>query len=363
MTRLLHVLGSAGLGGSESLCLSLARHMQSIGIEQDVLFLTDTDGPARDRLAGWAIPAGSVAATTRWGLISGVSNYVRRTKPDAVLSFMFGVHAFVGIGARLGGARSTLAFVGNPPPKDDRAKRRSSLLGALGAPFTSHVVACSEYVARRMRSGYGHVGGRATVIHNWCEVDAIARRVAEIQPEERREPRRIGMIARLDPIKDHASLLKAFAKVRADRPNVELRIVGEGPLAPELRSLAAELAVDDAVTFVGPTPDPIAELADMDIFAFATTEEEGFGLVLAEAMAAGVPIVATAVGPVPEVLAEGRGGLLCPSTHARDLAHGLARLLDEPGLRREVSGSARILVRERYEVSTAAQRIISLIDG
>jgi len=363
MKRLLHVLGSAGLGGSESLCLSLTRHMQSIGIDQEVLFLTEAGGPARERLAEWGIPTGSVAATTRGGLISGVRNHVRRTKPDAVLSFMFGIHAFIGMGARLGGVRSTLAFVGNPPPKDDRAKRRSSLLAALGAPFTSHVVACSEYVARRMRSGYGRLGGRATVIHNWCEVDAIARRVDEIHRGERREPRSIGMIARLDPIKDHSSLLKAFAKIRSDRPHIELRIVGEGPLAPELRSLAAELTVDDAVIFLGSTADPIAELAGMDIFAFATTDQEGFGLVLAEAMAAGVPIVATAVGPVPEVLAEGRGGLLCPSTETRDLAHGLMRMLDEPDLRREVSQAARSLVRERYEVASAAQRIISLIDA
>lgn len=120
----------------------------------------------------------------------------------------------------------------------------------------------------------------------------------------------VGTVAGLRPEKNIARLIKAFARLRAVLP-ARLIVVGGGPLQPDLEKLAQALGVADDVEFTGYLSDPGSRLKDFDLFALSSDTEQ-LPLALLEAMAVGMPVVATAVGDVPAILAEVSAGNVCP---------------------------------------------------
>jgi glycosyltransferase involved in cell wall biosynthesis len=137
----------------------------------------------------------------------------------------------------------------------------------------------------------------------------------------------IGMVARLDyETKDHRTLLKAFSLLCRNRGDVELWLVGEGSDRCHLAQEAAELGISQNIVFWGARQDVPELLGQMDIFAFSTTNE-GFPIAIMEALAAGLPVVATSAGACVELLDEGKAGILVPRGDPRALAESLELLL------------------------------------
>ncbi|HEX8245823.1 MAG TPA: glycosyltransferase family 4 protein [Longimicrobium sp.] len=158
---------------------------------------------------------------------------------------------------------------------------------------------------------------------------------------------------RLDVIqKGLDTLLQAVAIVARKRPEVELRIAGRGKDMERVRSMSRELGIERNVRLLG----AVDEAERQRLFAGAAVQLmpsrfEGFGMVAAEAMAAGVPLVAAASGSLPEVVDEPRGGVLVPAGDAQALADATERLLDDAGAREALSASARVSAqRFRWEV-------------
>jgi glycogen synthase len=139
----------------------------------------------------------------------------------------------------------------------------------------------------------------------------------------------VGNLANFKAAKDHPTLLRAAARVRERLPEVRFLLIGQGPLEPEARRLAAELGLDATVVFTGFRTDAHRLLAALDVFTLSSTYE-GLPIALIEAMALGRPAVVTRVGGVPEVLADGDQGLLVPPRDPAALADGLLRLLAAP---------------------------------
>jgi len=138
------------------------------------------------------------------------------------------------------------------------------------------------------------------------------------------------MVASLEPSKDHSTLLRAFATLRRRGQNFRLRLVGEGSLGISLRRLAEDLGIAAHVDWAGRAADVGAELAQMDLFAFAATEDEGLGIALVEALASGLPVVATSVGACREVLQDGRLGVLVEPGNPEALAEGILKGMGGP---------------------------------
>lgn len=157
----------------------------------------------------------------------------------------------------------------------------------------------------------------------------------------------IGSVARLAPVKNHSLLLDAFALVRAHVPNAHLVLVGDGALRHDLEAHARTLRLDSFVHFVGEADDVASIYQDFDQFALAS-KAEGTSMSVLEAMASGVPVVATAVGGTPELLDHGRSGVLVPPEDAGALAGALIGLLQDAGRRRTLASAARQRVVDRY---------------
>jgi glycosyltransferase involved in cell wall biosynthesis len=182
------------------------------------------------------------------------------------------------------------------------------------------------------------------------EARAAARRRLGVADEELL----VGCVASLYPKKDHRSLIEAFARLEPARLRAQLVMVGSGPLEADLRARAAQLGLANRVMFVGSVPDPPALLPGFDVFALSS-RYEGLPNALLEAMAAGLPAVATDVGGVAEVLEDGVSGLLAPAGDVPALAAALDRLLQDGQLRLEMGRRARELAG-RFDIREVTRR-------
>jgi glycosyltransferase involved in cell wall biosynthesis len=165
----------------------------------------------------------------------------------------------------------------------------------------------------------------------------------------------IGSVGRLDPVKGHTYLLDAFAVLAPRFPDLHLALVGDGELLSDLRARTQHSGLTDRVLFLGWREDIHDLLHAFDLFVFPSLSE-GMGRALVEAMAAGLPIVASRVCSIPEVLAEGEAGYLVEPASALSLAHGIETLLRDPELRNRLTKAARERA-QRYSVEVMLQKI------
>jgi glycosyltransferase involved in cell wall biosynthesis len=169
----------------------------------------------------------------------------------------------------------------------------------------------------------------------------------------------VGDVARLARQKDHRTLLAAMATVRREHPDARLVLVGDGELRAELEQLAAGLGLEGSVLFTGARDDVPDLLASFDVFAHAA-RYEGFCLAVVEAQAAGIPVVATAVGGVPEAVANGETGLLVPPGDDHALAAAITRLLEDQPLADRLAAAGRRRVHDLYSERRMVEETLRL---
>ena len=170
----------------------------------------------------------------------------------------------------------------------------------------------------------------------------------------------VGTVGNLTTKKNHALLLEAFADLRRSAPHVRLVVVGSGPLDDPLKAQAERLGIADATAFLGSRDDVLELLPGFDVFALSS-EHEGLPIALLEAMATGLPSVATEVGGIPEVLQHGVQGLLVDSGDAAGLTAALAKLVGDPDLRAALGQSARQRA-SAFDIAPVAARTLDLYE-
>jgi glycosyltransferase involved in cell wall biosynthesis len=172
----------------------------------------------------------------------------------------------------------------------------------------------------------------------------------------------VGSVAMFRGSKGHDHLLDAFARVRARRPEARLLLVGDGGRRAWAEGLARERGLSDAVTFTGFRTDVPALLGVMDCFALASTRTEGVPQSLLQAGAAGVPVVATRIGGIPEVVEDGVTGLLVPPEDPPALAEAIERVLADPAAAAARARAARKRCEERFSREASIGRLLALYD-
>jgi glycosyltransferase involved in cell wall biosynthesis len=166
----------------------------------------------------------------------------------------------------------------------------------------------------------------------------------------------VGAVGRLFPEKGYDDLLRALARLRDDGRTLRCVIAGIGPQEDELRRLAGELDLVEVVELMGRRGDVPDVLAALDV-AVLSSKHEGSPLAVIEYMAAGAPIVASAVGGVPEIVRDGEECLLVEPGDPRALARAIARLLDDRELAHRLGSAARERQRERYDIDAVVRRL------
>jgi glycosyltransferase involved in cell wall biosynthesis len=204
---------------------------------------------------------------------------------------------------------------------------------------------------RQFLEAEGFPAGRLEVCYNGIEPGEVA------SPTSRADARRrldvpedafvVGSVARLDPVKDLGTLLSAFRRLAADREDARLILVGDGPERERLEASAREGGLAGRVHFLGARDDVRRLLPALDVYVNSSTYE-GVSLTIVEAMATGLPVVATRVGGTPEVLEHGVNGRLVPAGGAEALGAALQELAGSDDARRRLGAAARETVERRF---------------
>ncbi|MDW8106406.1 MAG: glycosyltransferase [Armatimonadota bacterium] len=249
----------------------------------------------------------------------------------------------------------------------DRGTRLQKLVATLAFRYRlGRVVPVA--IAERVRESIQQVFGypNAPLIPNGIAVDefslpAEARwdwRVREGIPKDALVLVHVG---RFTQLKNHEMLIRAFAKLQLP-DSAYLLLVGEGELRSQTEQLVRELGIADKVRFLGVRADIPEVLNASDIFVLSS-RWEGNPMSVMEAMAAGLPVVATAVGGVPELVEEGITGLLVPSEDIAALTQALQRLVDDPDLRATMGSHARRIAQERFDARVMTRAYEALYES
>jgi sugar transferase (PEP-CTERM/EpsH1 system associated) len=234
--------------------------------------------------------------------------------------------------------------------------------------FTTAVVAVSKHVHDVMIDEIRIAPRRVRLIYNGVDTTRFAPR-APVREAARRalgiapDTVVIGIVARLAQVKNHEMLIRAFALLSGEPDSrARLVIVGDGPERAALEQLTQELGIGGRVFFLGERRDTPELLSAFDLYSL-TSISEGMNLTLLEAMASGLPVVATGVGGNTEIVREGETGHLVPSGDVESLHQRLRRLALDPGQRAQMGRAGRERVLRDFDQQAMMQHYLSLYRG
>jgi glycosyltransferase involved in cell wall biosynthesis len=345
--QVLHILDSAGVEGS-----AIARVVSHLALGLDPrkyalhAWFLGADGP----LAGELREQGLAVRVLPWSRSAG--------NPSGALAFAAAlrgqrfsiVHQHVGgrLVSWLARGVSGAALVMH---LHTRVLEESGMAPALiNVPGADAVIAVSSAVARCVP--------QARVVYTGVAV-AQQGRIKTMAPAQTAPV--IGAACRLVPVKGLIHLIGAMALLREEFPLLRLEIAGEGPERRVIETEAEALGIRDSVRLMGWRRDLEPLFAGWDIFVLPSLDE-ALGIVVLEAMAAAVPVVASAVGGLPEVVEEGCTGWLVPPAQPRALAERLRSLLVDPGLRCAMGAAGRERVRQRFSIQAMADAVAAIYD-
>lgn len=217
--------------------------------------------------------------------------------------------------------------------------------------WTTQYITVSEWLAREMESVFKVDGTRIAVIPNGIDLSRYG-------PSKGRSVRpgslMVGTVARLAPQKGTENFIRAAAILHQHFPRVHYMIAGDGPLRPALERLSRELGIGPSVTFAGYVQNVPELLAGFDVFVLPSVSE-GQGITVLEAMAAGCPVVASAVGGLRELVVDGKNGLLVAPGEPAELAEAVKRLLSNPDYARSLAARAGEDVK-RYGLTSTIEK-------
>jgi glycosyltransferase involved in cell wall biosynthesis len=365
--RILHVADSAGWAGGETYIRTLAGELDRGRFALGVV--VPEDGPLVARLRAQDVPVHFVPVADRLlnpKALRALVEVFRRQRPALVQSHGARSNVYTKIAARLAGVPVVVCTVHNSLFDYDVSgwRRRAYVLAErLTSPLADAIVAVSGAIAADLTRRYRIRGPRIVVVHNGIDADAFVPRrsrssvLAEIALEE--GDRIIGLAGRMTPQKGHEFLLDAVARLRPRFPRLRCVLAGDGPLRSELETRASALGIADRCRFIGARADVADVLSVVEIVTLPS-RSEGLPFALLEAMVLGKPVVASTVGGNPEVVEEGRTGLLVPTADAPALAAAIARMLDRPHDAAAMGARGRARVCEHFPLPRTTRALEDL---
>jgi sugar transferase (PEP-CTERM/EpsH1 system associated) len=372
-----HVIYRLDFGGLENGLVNLLNRMPTDRYRHAIVCLAGYGEAFRQRLRRDDVPV--ISLDKQPGKDPGVylrmQRALRRLRPDVVHTRNLGtvdmqwIAALSGVPHRVHGEHGWEAS--DPQglsPKGLRIRRACR-------PVIHRYVPMSQDIARWLERSVGVPRGKIRQLYSGVDVERFTPTPATAgegggegtvpspppSPTAVGEGVRIGTIGRLDPVKNQAALIEAFATLKTSHPHLRLVIVGDGPLRESLQQHAADLGVADAVTFTGARSDTPDLLRSFDVFVLPSINE-GISNTILEAMASGLPVVADRVGGNPELVADGLTGALYEGADPATLAAALRPYVTDSGLRRAHGEAARARVVQNFGLDSMVARYLALYD-
>jgi glycosyltransferase involved in cell wall biosynthesis len=333
------------MGGAETLLTRFAAAVAGSPIKLSIACLEELDGnPAAAPLYELGTPPVNLNVPGRPGIASlrTVRRHITAVNPQIVHTHLGSSDMLAGLAARTLGIPAVSTIHAAAWGSSDNVRRR------FVKACASRVIAVSEH-ARQVYLGHGWAReDQIVTVHNGIDVDVVAGAGAEVRRELGLEPDDlvVGMVSALRPEKGHDVAIEVIRRLRSRFPKLRLLVVGRGDLGEQIRSESADLG--DAVVMAGIRHDVMRVFDAVDV-CLQPSRADAFPTTVIEAMAASVPVLATSVGGIPEIVTDGRTGILVPSPpSAAAFTPQLERLLGDPALRSELAAAGRAEYEQRF---------------
>ncbi len=242
------------------------------------------------------------------------------------------------------------------------SKRIFGLSPVMG--WGKFVIAISQVIAKHMMDDFGVPYRRIKLIYRGVDLEKFKYKEPD---ESAKREFTVGIVSRLSPIKGHTFFLRAVSKAIKSFPRLKVLIVGDASpdklkYKQKLEEMVRRLGLERHVEFLGRRNDIPEILSRLDLLVLATTTQEGFGRVIIEAFACGIPVVATSVGGVTEIVRDAENGLLVPPEDSQSMAEAVVKLLKDRKLAKELAQRARKDVEEKYNLDKMAEETVKVYE-
>lgn len=353
--RILHITHSLNIGGLERVVVDLAKGFKKKGCIVSICCLNGKEPlGAEAEKAGIKVFSLNKKPGIRWGIPFCIARIIREEGINVV-------HTHNEAGLIYGAAAAILAKISNiihtehgKEPNYD-SKRILQIAEKLLLKKIKHVVAVSVDLKDKIISSTNIDKNKILVIHNGIDIESFQR--SELREKMRMElgisPDSfvIGNIARMVPLKNHKFLITIFKELLKDFPKLKLVLVGDGLLKRELEIYSEEIGLSNSVIFLGERKDIAELLTAFDLFILPSITE-GISITLLEAMASGIPIVASKVGGNPEIIENERTGLLIPLSENIRWIETIKSLIKNEDRRIELLKKAKDFVTGQFSIET-----------
>jgi glycosyltransferase involved in cell wall biosynthesis len=317
--RIVQLVETLETGGLERIAVDLAL-AQKRASDSPMLYCLFTGGPLADEARTAGIPVIEFRKEPGFSVetMFKLARQLRRDAAEVVHTHNPAVHHYGAVSAWMAGVPAVVNTRHGPRTSFGRGYQERYFRAVM--PLTDRVVFVCEDSRSYLVGKRGLSSRKSAVIVNGIELGAFLERPAA--PMSAWPRVRFGAVGRMVPVKGHSILIDAFAQLRGHLPHAELRIVGGGPLEDELKEQVRKAGLNGCIRIEGLNHRIADVLQELDIFVMSSTSE-GLPLVILEAMAAGLPVVSTRIGGVPEVAPEGDVSVLCTPGSADELAEAM----------------------------------------
>lgn len=346
--RVAHVMQYFEVGGLERMVLSLASPTHADDVESHVVAY-EASAEFRGAFDERGIP--STFLPKGRGFVAGWANVLARRLDELDVDLVHTHHLGPSIYGWMAARMLDIPLVYTEHSVEFYDQPRLRMWGQMVHALADEVIAVSEAVADWHRRAFSR---SPKVIENGVALpahDPVGRQIARRKLGLDADVPVVGCVARLAPEKRHDRLLEAWARVESAMPEAKLVLFGDGPRMDDVLDLVWELGLDDSVVFTGCRDDIDQLYPALDVCAL-TSEREGLPMAALEAMSHGIPVVATGVGGLPSLLADGGGRIVDESP--RSIAEGLLALMRDDVVRKVESRTARRVIEHRYSIEHMA---------
>ena len=362
-----HLIYRLDFGGLETLLVDFINHMPPERYRHAVVCLTGYTAFA-DKITRPGVELYSLDKQPGLGLGIHVKLFklLRQLRPSVLHTYNFACAEYAAPAWLAGVPVRVHAEHGRDASDPQGLNRKHNFLRRALVPFIDRYVPVSHDLARWLTNVVGIPAAKSELIMNGVDTVRFAPNLAAaVTPWAGQDVFVIGTVGRLQDVKDQASLIEAFALLVANKPEgrarLRLAVVGDGPLRDKLAHKAQSLGVLELVWFPGARNDIPELMRSFDLFALSSIAE-GTPVTLLEAMACGLPVVATAVGGIPEVVQDGVNGALVPASNPQALANALDLYAADAARVALHGAAARTNIERHYSVAAMVGAYTALYD-